>query len=90
MDMLYMYMRALAGGSDGMAPHEGRHTMFSYLNPAEEPLCLCGARLDGDHPGQCRKCSDRARWQRRRANAGRRTGPGRKAHGRGKDGRRPA
>jgi hypothetical protein len=59
-------------------------------NPADEPTCTCGAQLDADHPAQCRKCFDRNRWQRRRANTARRTGPGRKARGRGKDGRRPA
>jgi hypothetical protein len=59
-------------------------------NPANEPICTCGAQLDADHPDQCRKCSARNRWQRRHANLARRTGPGRKARGRGKDGRRPA
>jgi hypothetical protein len=64
--------------------------MVSDPNPAEEPTCVCGGRLDGDHPDQCRKCSDRARWLRRRANTARRNGPGRKTRGRRKDGRRPA
>jgi hypothetical protein len=64
--------------------------MLSNPNPAEEPTCVCGAQLDGEYPDECRKCSDRARWQRRRANAGRRSGPGRKARDRGKDRRRPA
>ncbi|AEV81985.1 hypothetical protein ACWT_0970 [Actinoplanes sp. SE50] len=58
--------------------------------PANEPTCTCGAQLDADHPNQCCKCSARSRWQRRHANLARRTGPGRKASGRGKDGRRPA
>jgi hypothetical protein len=64
--------------------------MLNNPGPSEEPTCACGALLDAEHPGQCRKCSDRARWQRRRANAGRRTGPGRKARGHGKNRRRPA
>ena len=58
--------------------------------PADEPTCICGARLDGDNPAQCRKCTARTRWQRRHANAGRRTGPGRKARGRATDRRRPS
>lgn len=36
--------------------------------PAEEPTCACGARLDANAV-QCRKCTARTRWQRRRANA---------------------
>ena len=58
--------------------------------PANEPTCVCGARLDGDNPAQCRKCAARNRWQRRRANANRRTGPGRTAGRRHNDRRRPS
>lgn len=60
------------------------------FNPSEEPTCACGARLDAEHPDRCRKCSARTRWQQRRANASRGTGPGRKARRRVKDRRRPA
>lgn len=63
--------------------------MFSNPRPGEEPTCDCGARLDAEHPERCRKCSARNRWQRRRANAARRNGPGRKGR-RTTDRRRPA
>ena len=62
--MLYMY-RFLSGGADDEAPHEERHFIFSDPNPAQEPTCDCGARLDAEHPDQCRKCAERAHWLRR-------------------------
>jgi hypothetical protein len=51
--------------------------MHIRRTPADEPACVCGARLDEDNPNLCRKCSARSRWQRRRANARRHARPGR-------------
>jgi hypothetical protein len=48
-----------------------------HHTPADEPTCVCGARLDDDTAYLCRKCTSRWRWQRRRANARRHIRPGR-------------
>jgi hypothetical protein len=50
-----------------------------HHNAADEPTCVCGARLDEDNPNLCRKCSARSCWQRRRTNARRHARPGRTA-----------
>jgi len=72
-----MYMFISQEDVDGAASYKRRSTIHVHRSPAEEPMCLCGARLDEDNHTLCRKCSARSRWQRRRANARRHVRPGR-------------